>query len=523
MSRSAVAAGQADGTTEPVAEMRGGIGASHDLPTGWRCTGCGRVVPAGVPVPMRCPAAVAGDDVDHVLVRTLAARRLDLADGGEAEPFVRYRRLFHAWHVARAIGWGDADYVRLVERIDGAIAAVDGHGFRETPLGAFAGLDAALELTPGQVLVKDETGNVAGSHKARHLMGTVLELEVNQSLARATAGAGDPDGSRPPSAVLRPTRLAISSCGNAALAAAVVARAWGRDLEVFIPADADPAIVARLRALDARVTVAARDPAVPGDPTYRLLAAAIADGAIPFTCQGNENGFAIEGGTTLGDELVSQLAAAGRSLDHLVVQVGGGALAASCMQALREAVAVGTLERMPRVHTVQTRGAWPLARAWDLVALQMLGRPLDDRPSPPRSGAIADELAHRALSHEGAAVLDALPRHRSTWMWPWETTPHSVAHGILDDETYDWYAVVRGMVESGGQPVVVDEPTLATANRLARRTTGIDVDHTGSAGLAGLLDLRRRGEIAPDDTVAVLFTGVRRSPAGAPRPAGDRS
>jgi hypothetical protein len=34
--------------------------------------------------------------------------------------------------------------------------------------------------------------------------------------------------------------LAIASCGNAALAAAVVARAGGWPLTVFVPPDADP-------------------------------------------------------------------------------------------------------------------------------------------------------------------------------------------------------------------------------------------------------------------------------------------
>ena len=78
-------------------------------------------------------------------------------------------------------------------------------------------------------------------------------------------------------------------------------------------------------------------------------------------------------------------------------------------------------------------------------------------------------------------------------MWPWEEEPRSIAHGILDDETYDWLAVVRGMLETGGSPVVVDEPTLEEANELAREATGIDVDHTGSSGLAGLLHLARQG------------------------------
>jgi threonine synthase len=95
-------------------------------------------------------------------------------------------------------------------------------------------------------------------------------------------------------------------------------------------------------------------------------------------------------------------------------------------------------------------------------------------------------------------------------MWPWEQVPHSVASGILDDETYDWLAVLRGMAATGGTSVVVDEPTLVQANQLARQSTGIAVSHTGSAGLAGLLQLRRDGVIAAEARVGLLFTGVQR-------------
>jgi threonine synthase len=85
-----------------------------------------------------------------------------------------------------------------------------------------------------------------------------------------------------------------------------------------------------------------------------------------------------------------------------------------------------------------------------------------------------------------------------------------VATGILDDETYDWRAVVEGMALTGGRPLVVSEDSLTDANALAVAQTGIQVDPTGSAGLAGLVQLRRCGEIGADDRVAVLFTGVRR-------------
>ena len=95
-------------------------------------------------------------------------------------------------------------------------------------------------------------------------------------------------------------------------------------------------------------------------------------------------------------------------------------------------------------------------------------------------------------------------------MWPWETPPASVATGILDDETYDWAAVTRGMVNSGGFPIAVSEDQLIEANGLAIDATGLPVDPTGSAGLAGVLELKRSGAIGPGESLAVLFTGRSR-------------
>ncbi len=61
-----------------------------------------------------------------------------------------------------------------------------------------------------------------------------------------------------------------------------------------------------------------------------------------------------------------------------------------------------------------------------------------------------------------------------------------------------------------GDVVVVDEATVLEANEIGRTSTGIDADHTGTAGLAGLLALTRSGAVRPDETVAVLFTGAGR-------------
>ncbi len=453
------------------------------MPSALVCAGCGASPEPDDPYPFRCPGAGAGDDVDHVLRRILDVSAVrfptTVDEQGDLNPYIRQRRLFHSYHLACAGGLEDAEYCDLVARLDEQVAKVDGHGFHSTPFGRADVLSERLGFAQdGGVWVKDETGNVSGSHKARHLFGLLVLLEVVERLGRT-----DPDH--------RP-HLAIASCGNAALAAAVVAAAGQRVLEVFVPVDADRVVVGRLKDLDARVTVCPREPGLPGDPAYHRLRRALAEGALPFTCQGNENGLAIESGFTLGYEMAEALAG-GPPLDHLMIQVGGGALASACIEALGEAVQLGSLARVPQYHAVQTTGAAPLSRAFELVAARL----------PAGAGLPA------GLPEVRAALLYAAT-HRSEFMWPWEEEPASIAHGILDDETYDWLAVVEGMLVSGGGPVVVSEDLLARANALAVDATQIDVDPTGSSGLAGLLALRDQGAIGDHERVGVLFTGVRR-------------
>ena len=95
-------------------------------------------------------------------------------------------------------------------------------------------------------------------------------------------------------------------------------------------------------------------------------------------------------------------------------------------------------------------------------------------------------------------------------MWPWETPPSSVAHGILDDETYDWLAIVEGMLRTGGHPVFASEDTLATANRIVRDATGIDACVTGTSGLSGLMDALPADARLRHERVAVIISGHRR-------------
>ncbi len=423
---------------------------------GFRCHGCGAKIDAGFDLAFRCPNAD-GNDVDHVLVVDSEAPSPSI--GSETDPFLRYRAWLSPYRLAREAGLPDATWIDLVGQLDTALTTVDGHGFRVTPMAERPALAEAIGLS-GALFVKDETGNVSGSHKARHLMGVMLYLRV---LETARLPASDN---------IRSRRLAIASCGNAALAAAVVARAASWPLDVFIPPDADMSVKARLGELGAQITICDRRPGETGDPCYLRFREAVAAGAIPFGVQGTDNGLAIEGGRTLAFEMAEEFHRIGTVPDALFVQVGGGALASALAQGLALARANGLLPRLPKLIAVQTAGCAPLARAWERL---------------------------------DGIDLAVAAKTRSKFMWPWETTPSSLAHGILDDETYDWWAIAEGMRASGGSTVVVDEAQVADAHKAGRAHTDIAASATGTAGLAGVIATPDFGK-----QIAVIFSGRER-------------
>ena len=378
------------------------------------------------------------DGGDHVLRLPMPEWSVD---GGSQQPFVRYRRMLRSWVEAEDDAW----FVDRVGQLDAAVTGVDGHGFEVTPCSEF--------LVDGRrVTVKDETDNVSGSHKARHTFGLMLHLLVRDR-RRCQAGEAAP----------RPN-LAIASCGNAAVAAAVVAAAERWPITVYVPVVAEEAVVDRLRELGATVEFCPRVDGEQGDPSYHRFREAVGAGAVPFGCQGPDNGYTIDGGRTLGYELAEQAA----DIDRVYIQVGGGALAASVAQGLAAGGSRAAL------IAVQTEGCAPLARAWERTA----------------------ELGG----------LEEARRQRSEVMWPWTPTPFSAATGILDDETYDWAAVAESMVATGGHPVVVPESMIPEACEAGRSTTGINVSPTGSAGLAGLIC----DDPPLEANSAVIFTGALR-------------
>jgi threonine dehydratase len=426
-----------------------------------RCAACGATVPVSQPASWRCPNA-RGNDRHHVLVARFAEAEGEFAPDDSDNPFVAFRTLLVWDAFAASLGLSDQQRREFVESVDQRVASVAGTGFRFTPFARHDALSSALGFTDaGGVWVKNETGNVAGSHKARHLFTELLHLLLLEE--KHVAGFG---GDRP--------ELAIASCGNAAIAASTLAAAVNWPIRVFVPVSADEVVVAKLNALGATVeTCPRRDDDPPGDPCVLRFRERVAAGAVPFGVQGPENAWCLDGGRVIGLEMLHQLGSV--HMDEFVIQVGGGAFAGGVGDALMMS---GRTDA--RLVAVQTEGCAPLARAW-----------------------------RRAGETGGTANAGA---RWSRCMWPWETEPRSLADGILDDETYDWISVCDAMTATNGFPVVAPEADVVAAFEVAHRVTDIEVSPTGSAGLAGLITgLRdRRDVFAPTSRVAVVFSGVLR-------------
>ena len=421
--------------------------------TGWRCVVCDATVAIATPFPWRCPHA-SDDDRHHVL--TIVNRRPSASHPSPGASSLLAHDHDLAWAAyADANGFGHAARAELIEQTDAAVRRVAGTGFLPTPFARSDELSDELGFdTDGGVWVKDETGGVAGSQKARHLITILLHLLAAERIGHLTE---------------RP-RLAIASCGNAALAASTLAASVDWPIDVYVPTWMSDGFGSELDRLGATVHRCERRPDdPPGDPAMFRFRDAVAAGAIPFTVQGPENALALDGGRTIGWEIAEQAIV---PLDRVLVQVGGGAFAA-CLGA-------GLADTSPntRLHAVQTEGCAPLAVAW--------------------------ERAHHDHGHP--ADIASIGRRWGDLMTVWDD-PHSIADGILDDETYDWLGVFVAMTASGGSPVVAAEVDVERAHALAR-AAGFDVSATGSAGLAGLLTIR--GEIAPSERIALVMSGIQR-------------
>ncbi len=437
-----------------------------------QCFTCGPIPDLKHPA-LSCPNTASLSAAAHVLAPPISVGPVsDVPLSSSENPFLKYRSLLYTYRYALSSGLSDDDYTALVTDLDDRIREISGTGFTTTPL---------LYDEDLNVFIKDESNNVAQSHKARHLFNVMVYLQTTARL--------DPS--------VRDRRLAVASCGNAGLAAATIAAAADWDIDVCIPTDADDDIVNKLTALGPKVTIlrcprgdeTVEHPSLgqiplkdEADPTLSaFMALTSTHNSIPFSVQGPSCGLAVEGSQTLAFELLSQTAdhpSNTGEFDSLYVQVGGGALGSGMIQGFERST-LGhhpvKLPNVPKFMPVQASGNAPLSRAYDSITA---------------AGLTAVEAAAEKSKH----------------MYPW-SNPSSVAHGILDDETYDWVQLLRGVQQSGGSPIVVEDDEIRAANKIAKTKYKVKSCYTGSVGLAGMM----RNRSTSRHPSIVVLSGIDRS------------
>ena len=151
--------------------------------------------------------------------------------------------------------------------------------------------------------------------------------------------------------------VTTASTGNAAAALAGLAAGTGQTAVIFVPETAPEAKVAQLLAYGAFVML------VEGtyDDAVRLCQEAV-DRFGWYNRNTGINPYVGEGKKTVALEIVEQLG--WEAPDAIFVSVGDGSIIGGVHKGLRDALALGWIDRMPRIYGVQAAGSSYMVDAW---------------------------------------------------------------------------------------------------------------------------------------------------------------
>ncbi|MDR0442078.1 MAG: threonine synthase [Treponema sp.] len=246
--------------------------------------------------------------------------------------------------------------------------------------------------------------------------------------------------------------VACSSTGNAASSLAGAAAAMGLKSVIFVPERAPIGKVTQLLMFGATVI------SVKGnyEQTFRLSAAAIEKYGW-YNRNAAVNPYLSEGKKTVSFEIAEQLGF--NSPDYVALSVGDGCTIAGVWKGFKDLYAVGLIDKLPRLISVQAEGCCPVNRAIE---------------------------------------------NNSPIEWMDENT---LADSIAVGAPRNGDKALAAIDESNGITVNVSDEEILAAMRLLGKTSGVFAEPAGAAGTAGLIKAAKQKRIPEDALVVSLVTG----------------
>jgi threonine synthase len=249
--------------------------------------------------------------------------------------------------------------------------------------------------------------------------------------------------------------VTTASTGNAAAALSGLCASVKQPNVIFVPETAPQAKIAQLLTFGSTVML------VKGtyDDAFELcMQAAQTYGW--YNRNTGYNPYMSEGKKTVSFEICEQLG--WQAPDRIFVSVGDGCIIGGVHKGLKDLLALGWIDRMPKLMGIQAEGSAYLYEAWKN------GEDVLTKP-PVAANTIADSISA------------GLPRDR--------------------------IKALAAVTETGGAYLTVtDEEILAAIPALARGC-GVFAEPAGAAAFAGLVKAVNRGLVAPDERIVVINTG----------------
>jgi threonine synthase len=247
--------------------------------------------------------------------------------------------------------------------------------------------------------------------------------------------------------------MTAASTGNAASSLSGLAASVGIKTYIFVPKTAPEAKIAQLLVFGANVI------AVEGtyDEAFDLCLQASAEYGW-YSRNTAYNPYLSEGKKTAALEICEQLK--WQAPDRIFVSVGDGCIIGGLWKGLRDLMALGFIDKMPKLMGVQAEGSAVLVKSW------------------------------QAGTEEITPIVPS-------------TLADSISVGIPRDRI----KALRAVRETGGEYIAVSDEDILDAMRILARGGAVFGEPAGVTGFAGLQKMQREGRVDPGERIVVLVTG----------------